>query len=149
MNTDNLTCKALLPGYGVIVVGSILENLIFRTNWFMIGSLVGLLWALGGIIWLVLALLELKKGEGYQLVQSGPFACSRNPIMAANLLAIMPGLCLILNTNIGILGIFVSLFLFFKHVHKEEEELAARFGETYEAYRERVCCLLPCPVASE
>lgn len=144
MKTENLTRKVLFPGYGIILAGSILENLIFRTDWFMVGSVVGALWALGGIVWIVLALLELEKGEGYQLVQSGPFACTRNPVTAANLLAIMPGLCLILNTNIGILGIFASLFLFFQHVHKEEQELEERFGETYAAYRERVCRLLPC-----
>lgn len=149
MNTKNLTCKALLPGYGTIVAGSVLENLIFRTNWFLPGSLVGLLWSLAGLVWLVLAMRELKKGEGYMLVQSGPFARTRNPVIAANLLAVMPGLCLTLNTNIGILGIFVALALFYTHVHEEEVELEERFGASYAAYRERVCCLLPCPLGNE
>jgi protein-S-isoprenylcysteine O-methyltransferase Ste14 len=61
----------------------------------------------------------------------------------------MPGLCLILNTNSGILGIAVGIFLFFKNVGAEELELEDQFGETYQAYRERVSRLLPLPSCPE
>jgi protein-S-isoprenylcysteine O-methyltransferase Ste14 len=145
MNTKSLACKALGAGYAIIAGGSVLENLVLRTNWFMLGSLIGLLWLAAGLAGLVLALRELKKGEGYMLVQSGPYAWSRNPIMAANLLGIMPGLCLMLNTNVGILGIGAAAFVFLKNVGSEELELEDQFGETYQAYRERVSRLLPLP----
>lgn len=149
MNTKSLASKVLGPGYGVIVVGSIFENLIVRTNWFMLGSVLGLLWTAVGLVALFLALRELKKSEGYMLVESGIFAWSRNPIMAANLLGIMPGLCLILNTNLGILGIVASAFLFFRHIEAEELELEDQFGEAYQAYRERVSRLLPLPCSGK
>lgn len=149
MNTKSLASKVLGPGYGVIVVGSIFENLIVRTNWFMLGSVLGLLWTAVGLAALFLALRELKKSEGYMLVESGLFAWSRNPIMAANLLGIMPGLCLILNTNLGILGIAASAFLFFRHIEAEELELEDQFGEVYQAYRERVSRLVPLPCSSK
>ena len=61
---------------------------------------------------------------------------------------IMPGLCLILNTNLGILGIAVAAYFFFSTVGAEEMELEDRFGEAYQAYRERVSLLLPLPFAS-
>lgn len=77
------------------------------------------------------------------LVESGLFSFSRNPATAAHLLGVMPGLCLLLNTNIGILGIIYSLVLFFKHISAEELELEDRFGEAYVAYRERVNRLIP------
>ena len=111
----------------------------------MIGSVVGFLWLAAGLVGLVLAVRELKKGEGYMLVESGPFAWSRNPVMASNLFGLMPGLCLILNTNLGILGILVAAFLFFRNVGAEELALEDQFGEAYQAYRERVSRLLPLP----
>jgi len=145
MNTKSLASKALGTGYAIIVGGSVLENFVLRTDWFMLGSVIGLLWLVAGLAGLVLAIRELKKGEGYMLVQSGPYAWSRNPIMAANLLGIMPGLCLILNTNVGILGIVAAAFVFLKNVGSEELELEDQFGEVYQAYRERVSRLLPLP----
>jgi protein-S-isoprenylcysteine O-methyltransferase Ste14 len=145
MNTRSLAAKVLGPGYGIIVAGSVLENFVLRTDWFMLGSVVGFLWLAAGLVALILALRELKRGEGYMLVESGPFAWSRNPVMASNLFGIMPGLCLILNTNLGILGIVAAAFLFFRNVGAEELELEDQFGEAYQAYRERVSRLLPLP----
>jgi len=148
MNTRSLAGKVLGPGYGIIVAGSVFENFVLSTDWFMIGSVVGFLWLAAGITGLVLALRELKKGEGYMLVESGPFAWSRNPVMASNLFGIMPGFCLILNTNLGILGILAAAFIFFRSVGAEELELEDQFGEAYQAYRERVSRLLPLPSCS-
>ena len=148
MNTQSFAFKVLGPGYGVIVAGSVIENLILRTNWFMLGSLLGFLWLAAGLVGLLLAVRELRKSEGYMLVQSGPFSWSRNPIIAANLLGIMPGLCLVLNTNLGILGILAAAFLFLKNVGTEEMELEDQFGEVYQAYRERVSRLVPLPFTS-
>ena len=148
MNTQSFAFKVLGPGYGVIVAGSVIENLILRTNWFMLGSLLGFVWLAAGLVGLVLAVRELRKSEGYMLVQSGPFSWSRNPIIAANLLGIMPGLCLVLNTNLGILGILAAAFLFLKNVGTEEMELEDQFGEVYQAYRERVSRLAPLPFTS-
>lgn len=145
MNTQSFAFKVLGPGYGVIVAGSVIENLILRTNWFMLGSLLGFVWLAAGLVGLVLAVRELRKSEGYMLVQSGPFSWSRNPIIAANLLGIMPGLCLVLNTNLGIVGILAAAFLFLKNVGTEEIELEDQFGEVYQAYRERVSRLVPLP----
>jgi protein-S-isoprenylcysteine O-methyltransferase Ste14 len=144
MNAKSLESKVLLPGYGVIVVGCILENLALHTNFFLLGSLFGFLWLAVGLFALFFAMRELKKSEGFMLVETGPFAFTRNPAMAAHLLGIMPGLCLLLNTNIGILGIIASAVLFFKHIGAEEMELEDRFGEIYLAYKERVSRLLPC-----
>ena len=148
MNTQSFAFKVLGPGYGVIVAGSVIENLILRTNWFMLGSLLGFVWLAAGLVGLLLAVRELRKSEGYMLVQSGPFSWSRNPIIAANLLGIMPGLCLVLNTNLGILGILAAAFLFLKNVGTEEMELEDQFGEVYQAYRERVSRLVPLPFTS-
>lgn len=145
MNTKSLAGKVLGPGFGIIVASSVFENLVLRTEWFMLGSVVGFLWLAAGLVALILALRELKKGEGYMLVESGPFAWSRNPVVASNLFGIMPGLCLILNTNLGILGIVATAFLFFRNVDTEELELEDQFGEAYQAYRERVGRLLPLP----
>lgn len=144
MNAKSLESKVLLPGYGVIAAGCVLENFILRTDFFLLGSLMGFLWLAVGLVGLFFAARELKKSEGFMLVESGPFAFSRNPAMVAHFLAVMPGLSLLLNTNLGILGIVVSVVLFYKHIGDEEMELEDRFGEVYLAYKERVGRFLPC-----
>ena len=141
---DNIFVKVLGPGFGVIILGSVVENFILWTHSFLLGALFGLIWLLLGIVGIALALKKLKKSEGFMLVESGIFSVSRNPIMAATLFGVMPGLCLVLNTNIGILGIAASVFLFFKHIGSEELVLEDKYGEAYQAYSERVCRLLPC-----
>ncbi len=143
MDMKSFTCKVLGPGYGVIIGGCVIENAVFGTTWFQLGTIIGFLWIAVGLVGLMLTWRELKKSDGYMLVQTGPYAVSRNPVMAANLFGVMPGLCLLLNTNLGILGIAASAYLFFKHVTLEEMALEDRFGETYQAYRERVGRLLP------
>ena len=120
MSSKSVSSKILGPGYGVIVAGCVVENFIFRTEWFKLGSVIGLLWMAAGLAALFFALRELRKGEGYMLVETGLYAVSRNPIMAANLLGVMPGLCLVLNTNIGILGIALAAYSFFSTVGAEE-----------------------------
>ena len=145
MSEKSVSSKILVPGYGIILAGCVVENLLLRTEWFMLGSVIGLLWMAAGLAALLLAMRELKKGEGYMLVQSGPYAFSRNPIMASHLVGIMPGLCLLLNTNIGIIGIAVAAYFFLSNVGAEEMSLEDEFGEAYQAYRERVSLLLPLP----
>ena len=147
MKERGISTKILGPGYGVIVAGSVVENLLFGTEWFQLGSVIGVLWLVAGLVALFLAQRELKKGEGFTLVQSGLYSVSRNPVMAANLLGVMPGLCLILNTNLGILGIAASVYLFFSNIGAEEMALEDEFGEEYQAYRERVSLLVPMPFA--
>ena len=143
MSTKKIVTQVLGPGYAIILAGSIIDNIFYSTNWFLLGSLLGILWLMLGLVGLFWAFAELKKGEGFMLVQSGPFALTRNPMLAANFFGIMPGLCLLLNTNLGILGIGVSIFLFYRHIQGEELALKDRFGETYLAYQERVARLVP------
>lgn len=148
MKMQSLESKILAPGYGIILAGSIFENGIVRTNSFLVGTLIGLVWLVVGVIVLLLASRELKKGEQIFLVQSGLFSWTRNPAFVAHFFAIMPGLCLLLNTNIGIVGILCAVVLFYRHIGTEEHELEERFGEVYQAYRERVVRLLPLPTAN-
>lgn len=38
MNAKSLETKILAPGYGIIVAGSVFENLVLHTNWFKLGG---------------------------------------------------------------------------------------------------------------
>lgn len=143
MEKKRFVRHVLKPGYAIILAGSILDNIFYNTNWFLLGSLIGFVWLCLGLAGIFLSLKELKKGEGFMLVQSGPFALTRNPMLAANFFGIMPGLCLLLNTNLGILGIGVSIFLFYRHIQWEEADLKDQFGDAYLAYQDRVARLVP------
>ncbi len=134
----------LRAGYGVLVAGAVMEHAVLNTNYFLLGALWGLLWLGLGVALLLWAKQTLRRSErGVFLVQEGPYAWMRHPEMAAHCFGMMPGLCLILNTNIGILGIVYAIYLFFQNVEAEEMDLEERFGEAYIAYKERVNRLIP------
>jgi len=136
--------SVFLSGYGIIAAGAVIENGILHSSYLGIAGIWGFLWMLMGIAALVWAKRSLRQSEGIFLVQHGPYAWTRNPEAAAHFFGIMPGICLILNTNIGILGIIYSIYLFLQNIDFEERELEDKFGEQYFAYKERVNLLIPC-----
>ena len=56
MSSKSVSSKILGPGYGVIVAGCVVENFIIRTQWFKLGSVIGLLWMAVGLAALFFAL---------------------------------------------------------------------------------------------
>ncbi|HYW41775.1 MAG TPA: isoprenylcysteine carboxylmethyltransferase family protein [Bryobacteraceae bacterium] len=81
--------------------------------------------------------------EDHELVRTGPYAIVRHPIYLS-LLAILSSTLLILTPWRWAL---VSLAIFFVgteiRVHAEDKLLASRFGEEFEAYRQKVPAYLP------
>lgn len=65
MSMKSLETQILAPGYGIILVGSIVENGIVRTSSFLVGSLIGLVWLIAGVLVLMRASKDLKKGNRF------------------------------------------------------------------------------------
>ncbi|MCX7981914.1 MAG: isoprenylcysteine carboxylmethyltransferase family protein [Syntrophales bacterium] len=79
-----------------------------------------------------------------QLVQSGPYAYTRNPMLSGVFLMLF-GVGLLLN-SISLIFIYTPLFIIasileFKLI--EEPELEKRLGETYLAYKRKTPLLIP------
>lgn len=98
---------------------------------------------LGFMIWGVLTFRRAKTPllpflPATQIVDSGPYRFTRNPMYSGMTLAYL-GLAWL--TNMGWPMILLPLALFALHhfvVVKEERYLASAFGEQYESYRSRV-----------
>jgi protein-S-isoprenylcysteine O-methyltransferase Ste14 len=74
----------------------------------------------------------------YQLVESGPFRFTRNP-MYLGLVAMIAGPALVLGTLAPWLAaVALALTLRLRFIRNEERALAASLGEPYERYRRRV-----------
>ncbi|WP_233243089.1 methyltransferase family protein [Thioclava sp. NG1] len=79
----------------------------------------------------------IPRRDPSDLVTSGVFALSRNPIYLGDAL-VLAGLALIWHAPLGLL--LVPVFMWFitrRYILGEEARIAAHFGETYTAYRAR------------
>ena len=99
-----------------------------------------------GIPMLIVAALTISVGfRNGKLLTTGIYALSRNPIYAAWILFIVPGLSLFFKSWL-ILGTTLATYLAFKIFIKEESTyLKETFGRDYLTYEANVNELLPIP----
>jgi len=108
--------------------------------WFYAG------WVLcvAGMVVIVASLWELWRARGAgRLATTGVFACCRNPIYAAQIGLIMPGISaatgnLLLLTAIPMTGVMFACLIWI-----EERALEGAYGEEYLAYQQQVPILVP------
>ncbi len=159
MNRTLLKAIILLPG---MVLGFIPAVILFVTRntpiaaqlatstevWFWSGLLL-LLAGVALAVWSVQAMLQ--EGDGtpapwappQKLVVRGPYRFMRNPMIGGALLALV-GLTLLFK-SLG-LAVWFLVFLLFNLVYfplVEERELAERFGEEYNEYKDHVPRWMP------
>jgi protein-S-isoprenylcysteine O-methyltransferase Ste14 len=77
------------------------------------------------------------------LVATGPFAYSRNPIMAGELAIVWAEFVYFGNLGIGTYAALLTAFAHWSVVHVEEPELRTRFGVAYTDYCGRVPRWMP------
>jgi protein-S-isoprenylcysteine O-methyltransferase Ste14 len=94
--------------------------------------------ALGLAVLLSSGLRVLTAFRGQRLLTDGFFAVFSNPMYAAYVLAIVPGLALVLNSWLVLTGSAVVYVLFRVLVPGEDRWLRQMFGARYEEYRRRV-----------
>ncbi len=139
---DMLQYIALAPVVSIFV-GIILNAIApWRLRAGEFGSVLGLLAIIGGLILVVLAVLEFKKqnspvllnSSGFKLVTDGIYKFSRNPAYAG-LLILGLGFSFSLDNVYIMLLQIASFFLIHKMlIPWEEKELAAKFKEPYKKY---------------
>ncbi|MEI6681518.1 MAG: isoprenylcysteine carboxylmethyltransferase family protein [Bacteroidota bacterium] len=78
-----------------------------------------------------------------KLVTSGPYRLCRNPLYAALLLFLVPGLAMILNSWLILTTTLVGYLAFRRYIHEEEEMLRRIFGEEYREYHDKTPALFP------
>jgi protein-S-isoprenylcysteine O-methyltransferase Ste14 len=92
--------------------------------------------------WGISTSAQVKLLVGHELVQDGPYAYVRHP-MYSGWWACMLGLVLIYPVWAVFLLFFFSLISFANRARREEDALAARFGQAWIAYRQRTKRLIP------
>jgi len=92
-----------------------------------------------GLVMLLSSGLRILRAfrEG-QLLTDGFFAVFPNPMYAAFVLLVVPGLALLLDSWLVLIGSAVVYGLFRVFVPGEDRWLRAKFGREYEEYRRRV-----------
>lgn len=78
----------------------------------------------------------------HALVTTGPYRWVRHPLYAAGLL-LHVALALLLSSWLVALAGLATLGFILPRIRREEEHLAARFGEAYQEYRRRTGALIP------
>ncbi len=97
-----------------------------------------------GFPFLLWSAITLVKGfNAEELCTSGVFALCRNPIYAAWILFLAPGILLFFRAPI-LLAIPVIMYIVLRSLlYKEEQWLEEKYGEAYREYKRRVHRLLP------
>jgi len=131
---------------------AILLTLIFPSV-FTFGKVLSRPFMIAGITLLAVALvyyfstlrLMLPGIKENRLVTGGAYRLCRNPLYAALLLFLIPGLGLLLNSWL-ILTVPVAGYLAFrKFIHEEEEQLERLFGDEFRKYRAQTALFFPNP----
>jgi protein-S-isoprenylcysteine O-methyltransferase Ste14 len=115
-----------------------------------IWKMTGLLFCAAGLIFSLTARIYLGKNwsgtitikKNHQLIQSGPYRITRNPIYSGFLLA-FAGCAISLGQLRGWLGIIFLLIAMLVKIKKEEEFMNAVFGTAFQLYKSKVKRLIP------
>ena len=110
----------------------------------------GLLFCAAGLVFAIMARIRLGENwsgritikENHELIQSGPYGITRNPIYSGFLLAFI-GCSMSLGLSKGYLGIFFLVACILIKISKEEAFMEEVFGEKFKAYKEKVKRLVP------
>lgn len=92
-----------------------------------------------GIYFGLSAIIIVKKAfEKHQLAQNGVYSISRNPMYAAFIIFIVPGISFVINDLLYLLVSVTMFIVFKKQIRIEEEYLLKEFGQNFIEYMKRV-----------
>ena len=80
----------------------------------------------------------LKSFNSGLLMTDGLYRIFRNPMYAAYLLFIIPGICLLFNSWLVLTTVIINSILFSVFIKREHHYLKEKFGGEYEKYLEKV-----------
>lgn len=103
----------------------------------------GLIWLFAGIVLFITSMVQFSRNfpKG-NLLKTGMYAFSRNPIYSCWILFILPSLWLILNNWLFLLSSIAMCVATMILVKEEEVELLKVFGKQYAEYRTHVGCIV-------
>ncbi|OGO22224.1 MAG: hypothetical protein A2Y54_08580 [Chloroflexi bacterium RBG_16_51_16] len=106
------------------------------------------------VIWTIVIFKTIGKGTPYpylpplELVISGPYRYSRNPMVAGGFLALVGEAGIYQSPSLAVIAVLFAVILYVYIVFFEEPVLKDRFGMRYETYIKTVPRFLPNPFTS-
>lgn len=97
----------------------------------------------GIYFWLGSAWRIAHQARAHTLITAGVYRLSRNPMYAAFIVFLVPGIALLINNlllGVAALGMYAVFKL---KIRKEEDYLRQEFGDAFAEYRQRVPQLMP------
>lgn len=106
-------------------------------------KIAGWIWLFIGIVLFISSMVQFSRNfpKG-NLLQTGMYAFSRNPIYSCWILFILPSLWLMLNNWLFLLSAAVMCVSTLILVKEEEVQLLKIFGKQYVEYRKRIGCII-------
>ena len=107
------------------------------------------------VIWTIVIFKTIGKGTPYpylppiELVISGPYRYSRNPMVAGGFLVLVGEAGIYQSPSLAVIAILFAVILYGYIIFFEEPVLKDRFGARYEKYINTVPRLLPNPLISK
>jgi protein-S-isoprenylcysteine O-methyltransferase Ste14 len=101
--------------------------------------------AIGVIFWAVTANLLLQGIRTTTLMTTGTYYLCQNPLYAAIILMIIPGVSFVLHTWLILTTSLVAYTLFRIHIHEEYREMESIFGQEYLSYKKDTPEFIPLP----
>jgi protein-S-isoprenylcysteine O-methyltransferase Ste14 len=141
--------RIMLPLLAALITVSILWPQYFwfanpRPVWLWILGIVVLV--VGLTLWISSGKMLIKYVRETRLMTTGPYAVCRNPLYAAVILFVIPGVALLMNSWL-VLTASVAGYIVFKICVKQEcDEVKRFFGEEYERYSSETPEFFPFPL---
>jgi protein-S-isoprenylcysteine O-methyltransferase Ste14 len=102
-------------------------------------NIIGIILILLGIMMVISCARKLLNSFNSNLLMTdGLYKIFRNPMYAAYLLFIIPGICLLFNSWLVLTTIIINYILFTIFIRREHTYLQDKFGKEYEKYLEKV-----------
>jgi protein-S-isoprenylcysteine O-methyltransferase Ste14 len=107
---------------------------------------IGVIFVIAGVLGRLWSTLYIGRRKNRDLIMTGPYSMTRNPLYVSSMLAIL-GVSLMIG-SILITAVFVPIFFFlFTHAARRESEyLRSKFGSAYDDYAARTPFFMPNPV---
>ena len=119
----------------------------------LMGGLIALI-GFGLVLWTIVIFKTIGKGTPYpylppsELVVSGPYRYSRNPMVAGGFLVLVGEAGIYHSLSLAVIAVLFAVMLYGYIVFFEEPVLKVRFGVRYETYFKTVPRFLPNPFNS-
>lgn len=144
MTIAGVAPKIAVPTFVYLIITIIIDQLknpMFKINLDYSSALliIGVVLIIMGVIVVVNVAQKLKKSfASGSLMTDGLYAYFRNPMYAAYLLFIIPGIAFLFNSWLALTTIVLNFILFQIFIKEEYIYLKERFGEDYKTYLNKV-----------